>query len=287
MIPLQAAETRQRVRTLTLQAEDARSVRALGKVNAIADTISAVAPLQLQPIARYYRAISLNRSGVGTPQSAAIFEALTECSLGTVRARAELALGSQAFIRGDHSLAHKHYATAKVLFALTPDPIGSTHLNRMLAVLHGVRGNHQVALLELQQTWKLAKTIRANFQGELYSILNSMSIELTALGYASEALPLINAALASPYAASHPEWIETKIDVERAAYRSSSVGMPRQMPRPVLDFCSRRQAKLDKLDYDQRCGYSDQIIHGCIDRIVEKNDLPAADTQIILRLLAR
>lgn len=272
MVPLQAAVVRQRIRTLTLQAEEARSLRALDKVNAIADTLLAIAPLHLQPLGTYYRAISLNRSGRGTPQSTAIFEALTGSPLAVLRGRAELALGTQAYLRGDHSLADGHYQTAQKHFdVVANDPIGAIHLRKMRAILRGAGGLHETALFELQQTWRLAKTIHANYGTEVYCILNSMSTELIAIGHANEALPLVNVALASPYAVNFPEWAETKAEIERAIYRPSTVNMP-SLPRTVLDFCARRQAKAEKANYDRRCAQADRIIQGSINRIVAKKD---------------
>lgn len=285
MVPLQAAAVQQRIRTLTLHAEEARSIRALGKVNAIADTLLTIAPVQLQPLGWYYRAIALNRSGRGTAQSTSIFESLTQCPLAVLRGRAELALGTQAFLRGDHSLAHQHYHSAQKHFSLvTNDPIGTVHLNKMQAILRGAGGSHETALFELQQTWRLAKTIHANHGPEVYCIMNSMSTELIALGYANEALSLVNVALASPYAINHPEWTETKNEAEAAAYRTQAVAMP-ALPKSVLNFCHRRSARLKKQSYLERRGLTDRIVHGAISRIMDKNDLPEKDTATILSLL--
>jgi len=285
MVPLQAAEVKQRIRTLTLHAEEARSARALDKVNAIADTLLAVAPFNLQPIGWYYRAIALNRSGRGSSQSTSIFESLTQCPLAVLRGRAELALGTQAFLRGDYSLAHQHYNSAQRHFSLVAnDPIGTVHLSKMLAILRGAGGSHETALFELQQTWRLAKTIHANYGAGLYCILNSMSTELIALGYPNEALPPVNAALASPYAINFPEWTRTKQEAEAAAYHQTSVAMP-TLPRSVLNFCHRRSARLKKQSYLERRGLTDRIVHGAISRIMDKNDLPAKDTATILSLL--
>ena len=78
----------------------------------------------------------------------------------------------------------------------------------------------------LENLFPLVRAV-AGRSGEFYNYLNSYAIELGDVGRLDEANAALNVALGSPFAASHPYWKETRVELEtkRRHPRSSFVSL--------------------------------------------------------------
>lgn len=215
MLYLPLADARQAIQSLTLQAEHARSLRDFEKVGTIADKLMEITnPLGLDAIAVYYATLAGNRGGQGSASSVPIFETLTKCPLPVVRARAQLALGSEAFIRGDYHAALERYESAAGLFRSTSlDVVGSFHLATMQAVLVGAMGDHHQALLQLVNLQKVTKATKLSVPVLEYTLMNAIAVELNSIGEFRKAMLLINQVVAAPVSVYYPEWRQSKEEI--------------------------------------------------------------------------
>lgn len=226
---LLTAAVRRKVNALTLAAEEARCVRASDTVNAIADRLLEVVPYRLSAVAHYYKAIALNNQCAGSKESTTAFSILSGSGLPIIRARANLALGSQAFVAGDYTRALKWYEAAAETINFRTDPIGGLHLGNMQAATHGQMGNHELAASELRQLLSIAKVTKANLSPLVYNLWNSLANELLQSGKITAARGISDNVIASPFISAYPEWVETHEDIQRAAHESKSVTVPGQM----------------------------------------------------------
>ena len=234
--------SRQRIQALTMQAEQASSVRDLRSLSAIADSLIEAAPSGLESIGFYYRACSLHNKG----QARSIIEPITECELPVLRARAHLALGSYAFLRSDLSLTEKHYRCAENEFAAcsTVDRLGLLQLRKMQAVLQSLAGNHIGSLGHLRQSWAYAEQLSRALPALSYDLLNSIAIELNALGNSAPAIKLIRVATNSPFAGRFPEWVQSQQEIVEAAPTSGRVFY-------ISSYLEARAARLTQVARDQ------------------------------------
>lgn len=272
-----AANTTQRVKALTLQAEQARSVRALDQVESIADRILEVALPKLEAIGLYYKAIAARR--YGTDLSTRMLEPLSESPLPVVRARAELALGANAFLRSDFTLADECFRRASRAFddCESLDVIGVLQLRKMRAVLKGLSGDHTGALEHLEQSWSLARALFVALPPLGYDFLNSIATELSYCGQPENALRLIGGIALLPFA--YPEWVQSTHEIARSvdiASRERHVGSAK-----IFDFASyRARSEMRQTEEDTK---RRKIRIIC--RVVERPDLTEATAGRILRIL--
>jgi len=212
---LVAAEIKQRIRSLTLRAEQARSVRNFVEVGSIAHSLRELPlPRELEGIASYYQACA-DRGDNGGPE---ILAALTESPLPNLRARAHLALGTNALTVADLSLAGSYYKRARAEFVrcCTPDLIGVLHLSQMEAVVTAQSGDHSRALNDLQGLWGLARVVMRSLPPVGYGVMNSIATELGANGQREFALALITTVTASPFVRIYPEWLDTRDEIAQS-----------------------------------------------------------------------
>jgi len=254
------AASRQRIQALTMQAEQASSVRDLGTLSAIADSLIEAAPSGLESIGFYYRACSLHNKG----QARSIIEPITESELPVLRARAHLALGGYAWLRADLSAADKHYRLAESEFAAcnTVDSLGLLQLRKMQGVLHSLAGKHTDSLGCLRQSWALAEQVSLALPALSYDLLNSIAIELSALGNSAPAIKLIRVATNSPFASRFPEWSQSQREIVQAAPSSSR----------VLYMSVYRDEKAARLLQEER----DKIRGSAILQVLARRDLVEA-----------
>jgi|GEM_PF-6329682 len=223
---LLSAAARQQVNALTWQAERARSMRASNVVESIADRLLEITPYRLSAVGFYYKAISRNNQGAGSPESEKAFTILSGSNLPIIRARANLALGSQAFIAGDYGRALRWYKAAARELDFEKDPIGCLHLGNMRAAAHGAIGKHEQAASELLQLLKITKVTKTNLAPLVYNLWNSLATEMLRMGEVDAAGRISNKVVASPYVSAYPEWMETREEIQRATQRAASIVVP-------------------------------------------------------------
>lgn len=243
-----------------MQAEVASSVRDLKGLRAIADTLIEAAPSGLESIGFYYRACSMRDKS----QASSLIEPITECDLPVLRARAQLALGGYAYLRSDLSIADKHYRCAEAEFAAcqTPDRLGLLQLRKMQAVLHSLAGHHVDSLGHLRQSWAYAEQLSRSLPALSYDLLNSIAIELNALGNQEPAIKLIRVATASPFAARFPEWSQSQREITMAT----------PVPARVFDMSAYRAARQER----RKTADFDRISIAVLRQVLSRRDIAEA-----------
>ena len=100
----------------------------------------------------------------------------------------------------------------------------------MVGVLNSEDGNDWYTLANLKRMFPMVRSIASRRSYLFYDHLNSLAVELMAVGCLEEAANASSRALASPYAAAYPEWQETGRDISLKMRRPSrsvvAVGSP-------------------------------------------------------------
>ncbi|HSF24288.1 MAG TPA: hypothetical protein VLE20_08690 [Blastocatellia bacterium] len=94
------------------------------------------------------------------------------------------------------------------------DPVSFCVARRMTAVIRSMEGDHQGALSDLEQMLPLARVVRSVQPYAYYDYLNTLAVEMCAVGRLEEAKNVSEIALASPFAPAYPEWRETHQEIE-------------------------------------------------------------------------
>jgi hypothetical protein len=85
----------------------------------------------------------------------------------------------------------------------------------MVAVIRSIHGDHRQSLSDLEKIFPLALKIGKYYPARYYDFLNSLAVEFGEAGRIVEAQSAINIALASPFASAHPQWSETREEIEQ------------------------------------------------------------------------
>ena len=173
-------------------------------------------------IGTYYHALYIKRSG-NFEEARLLFESVAAAGPAQCRARAMSAAAAVAFDSGDFQgslsmfLDASRAATSRALW----DPQIAVPALRMVGVVNSTDGNHRAALAHLNRMFPLVRSIASGRPYLLYHHLNSLAVELMAVGRLEEAANSIRMVLASPYAAGYHEWQETGRDIALKTRRPS------------------------------------------------------------------
>src|SRR5262249_33940021 len=85
---------------------------------------------------------------------------------------------------------------------------------RLLAVCRSIQGDHVGALSDLNRLWAGMQSIKCAYPVEYLQYLNSVAVELGALGQISEAKGVLQIPLSSSVAPRYPGWFETKRELD-------------------------------------------------------------------------
>jgi tetratricopeptide (TPR) repeat protein len=182
---------------------------------------------ELESVAQYYRALSLNRGGRGDITSAeSLFEKAADSGSTLYKARAMAALGTNCLASGDANCAMSFYREVMAILARdrVPDPMTCYVATRMTAVIRGMNGDHRGALADLEKMFPLVRIASSQQPYAYYDYLNTLAVELCEAGRLEEARRASEIALASPFASAYPEWRETRGEIElkgRCSFRST------------------------------------------------------------------
>lgn len=206
-------------------ADHAHSLRRLDIVNH-AGQLMLTLPLsrELESVAQYYQALSLNRGGRGDITSAeSLFEKAADNGSTRYRARAMAALGTNCLASGDHQSAMSFYreVTAILTRDRVLDLMTSYVATRMTAVIRGMNGDHRGALADLENMFPLVRMASSQQPYAYYDYLNTLAVELSEVERLEEARRAVEIALASPFASAYPEWRETRDEIELKGRRAS------------------------------------------------------------------
>jgi hypothetical protein len=124
----------------------------------------------------------------------------------------------------------------------------------MVGVINGIEGNHRDAVGLLENLLPLAHAMRAVQPHVYYDYLNSLAVELCAVGRLEEARNASRIVLASPFAGAYPEWRETHDEIELKGYRSSraTVAFHNATPEASRGRAAQEPGKLMRLPLPER-----------------------------------
>ena len=173
---------------------------------------------QLEGIARYYQALCSWRYGDrdGARQS---LERVVEEATPQYRARALQIIGLTYHECGEVDEALPFYLAAGRT-AASCDLLTLAESQWMTAIVRGIHGDHKQATADLERVFPLVCAVGKYYPASYYDFLNSLAVELCEVGRIPEAEAACAIALASPFAAVHPNWTESRDEI--AAKRDSA-----------------------------------------------------------------
>ncbi|MEK6406545.1 MAG: hypothetical protein AABN34_06240 [Acidobacteriota bacterium] len=183
---------------------------------------------QYQAVGLYYQALCIHRFGLGDIDHAArLLETVAENAPPRYRARAMISLGAKPRRQGDYGAALALYRDAGRFVSRNGiyDPFSTLQIQRMVAVVNGLKGNHRGAIALLEDLCRLAHSMRLSQPHVYYDYMNSLAVELGEVGRLEEAKNVSQIVLASPYAGAYPEWRETREEIELRGWRASRARM--------------------------------------------------------------
>jgi hypothetical protein len=123
-----------------------------------------------------------------------------------------LAVGASYLPTGDLSEAARSFLDAADA-AREVDFVAHIQALWNLAIVRSVDGDHRGALHDLEGLHPLIRSLSSQYPTQYYDFLNSLAVELSAVGRNQEAIRIIDKLLASPEAARHPTWRETAEEI--------------------------------------------------------------------------
>ena len=182
-------------------------------------------PRQYRSVGCYYQALRLQQFGHGDLDKARrLFVRVADDAPLFYRTRAMVSLAANAWLRADFHTGLSLYqdATRFASGDFFCTAYSTLHAGKMLAVAASLNGDHRGSLRILQDLSPLASMLRASQPLGYYDYLNSLAVELGEVNRLEEATHVSALVLSSPFAAVHPEWLETYTDVTRRARRRVS-----------------------------------------------------------------
>jgi hypothetical protein len=206
-------------RQLTALARRANLDRRSDTVESIAQILLALPlPPEFHSLADFYRAYAdferawADRPRVDIQGSRAIFSRIAEQGIRGVRERAMLAVGASYLPTGDLSEAARSFLDAADA-AREVDFVAHIQALWNLAIVRSVDGDHRGALHDLEGLHPLIRSLSSQYPTQYYDFLNSLAVELSAVGRNQEAKHIMGNLLASPAAARYPTWRETAEEI--------------------------------------------------------------------------
>ena len=210
---------------LVVLAEHAHAFRQMDALENISQVLmNSPVPRVYKAVGQYYQAVCIHRFGRGNLDRAAhLIEAVAEDAMPGYRVRAMQSLGSNLIRQGDYRNALSLYREA-ARFAYCNrlyDAYATLGTQKMVAVLSSSDGDHDGALVLLEQLLPLARTVRRSHPHVYYDYMNSLAVELCEVGRLEEAAGISRIVLSSPFAPAYAEWHETSNDIASKGRRLS------------------------------------------------------------------
>jgi hypothetical protein len=199
----------------------ADTAAALHRVELLRETSHALSRLGADEASVFYQALADGRSQSNVVRSRGILQELSDYASPMWRAKAMLALGTNQFEIGDHRAAETLYRES--MKVCPGDSLIALQVQEMKAQIASANGNHKQSLN------LLANAPQASVGGVHYlNHLNSLSVELNALGRVDEARQVLAPCLASPYRIYYPEWSDTAKEIRSR----SQIAIESPLPMP-------------------------------------------------------
>ena len=167
---------------------------------------------QLKSVARHYQALCAKRKGDYEGARKLLERVIDEASPQYI-ARTLQAIGLTYHACGDINEALSFYVAAGKT-AIDCDPLTLAGSQAMISIVRSIHGDHKQALAGLEQLFPLARAIGRHYPAFYYDYLNSLAVELGEVGRTDEARRVCQITFASPFAAAHPTWLETRDEIE-------------------------------------------------------------------------
>jgi hypothetical protein len=186
--------------------------------------VNAPLPREYQSAGKYFQALCIKRRGDYT-SAHAMLEQVAESSIAPQRFRGRALLGLASFYCDANQIAEASRLYFQAAHASSPryggDLQTSIFAQLMLATVKGIHGDNKGALADLEKLFPFVRFLMRENPVVYYIYNNNIAVELTEAGRLEEAQRASNIAIASPYAAVHPEWHETRLEL-RAKARNAS-----------------------------------------------------------------
>ena len=167
-------------------------------------------------IGQYYAALGVCRNGTGSIDVAQnTLESLACVGPTKYRAKSLLLLSAISQVNNKTDDAFRFYEETVRVETFSSATILAI---KGIAVLKAREDYHKHALKDLERFYPIARYASPHVY---FDYLNSLAVELLAVGRIEEARYLSNIVLASPYSFAYPEWRETRDEIELKAYRLS------------------------------------------------------------------
>lgn len=243
---------------LVVLAEHAHALRQMEGLEHVSRLlVSLPLPQQYAAVGKYYQAVCTQKLGRGDVQHASgLFERLAEDAPAKYRAKAMISLGANSFHRSDNRSALSLYYEASCFASRDGvyDSYATLTAQRMVGVINGLEGNHRDAIRLLENLFPLAYATRSIQPHVYYDYMNSLAVELCAVGRLEEARNVSRIVLASPFAGAYPEWRETHDEIQLRGYRSSraTVAFHNATPEAPCSRAAQEPGKLMRLPLPAR-----------------------------------
>ena len=202
-------------------AEHAYGLRQADALVKLSQTLLALPlPSQYESAARFFLALGLRRRGQHEVCKAVLERVAFEPE-HMYSARALQSLGAVIQDFGDYELALQVYSEvgrAAEKGRLEP---ASIFAQKNFATIHGLKGDHQRAVAELERLSPFVRAIGPIHPHVYYDYLNSLAVELANVGRLEEAARTSKIAISSPFSAAYPEWKETYNEIALKQRRAS------------------------------------------------------------------
>ena len=226
---------------LAVLAEHAYAFRRLDTLNELSRMLMDLPlPVQYEQVGRYYQALFIQLQGNRRhlERTADLLQQVADNATPFYRLRALQALGMNSIQMGDFQSALLQYRDV-VRFSsrdrVYNAPV-SVSLQSNIAIIRSISGNHSDALALLENVRPIAQSIRSARPHIYLSYLNSLAVELGAVGRLEEAERASRIVLRSPLAAAYPEWHETKEELAMLrGLRASRSHIAFGQPLPVAE----------------------------------------------------
>jgi tetratricopeptide (TPR) repeat protein len=167
---------------------------------------------QLGSVVRHYQALCAKQKG-DFDGARKLLERVVGEATPHYRARALQVLGTTHYECGEIDKALPFYVAAGKA-SMGCDLITLVWSQQMIAVIRSLHGDHKQALDDLEQLFPLVRSIGRHYPSVYYQFLNSFAVELGEVGRINEARSVCQLTLASPFAQSYPQWLETRDELE-------------------------------------------------------------------------
>ena len=201
-------------------AEHAYGLRDMRKVQEASLVLMNLPLAGAQQIGLFYQALSLKRAGQ-IEKAQSLFEAIADGGPSAYRARAIQALGALHYDRGEPSEALRfHLEAARAVSDDSGNLLVRLMVQLEISHIRADIGDHRGAFANLESISPLVGLVAKQCPFYFFFYHNALAVELGELGRIAEAEAACAITLASPFAAVHTNWAETRDEI--AAKRVSA-----------------------------------------------------------------